>query len=96
MHSKGAGFLLTTTNAKHVHAVAGERQKLLDSLGSGRFSLGLIVDAVDEQAHRGALRPASTDFRIFATIVKCGSTTFATSYSSACPISSDAPRSDKP
>ena len=39
---------------------------------------------------RGAVR---NSFRIFAAIVKCGSTTWTTSYSSACPISSDEPRS---
>ena len=42
------------------------------------------------------LRSGSMSLRILATTVKCGSTTFAMSYSIACPSSRDEPRSSKP
>jgi hypothetical protein len=44
----------------------------------------------------GNYRRGSSVFRIFATIVKLGSTTLAMSYSSACPMKVSAPRSENP
>jgi len=44
----------------------------------------------------GLFRRGSIAFRIFATTVKFGSTTFAISYSAACPSSVCAPRSVNP
>src|SRR5687767_7730692 len=38
----------------------------------------------------------SSDFRTLATTVKFGSTTLAISYSSACPMNVDPPRSERP
>jgi hypothetical protein len=48
----------------------------------------------DPQHARRARHCGSRDFRIFATTVKCGSTTLAISYSIAWPIRSEPPRSE--
>jgi DNA-binding response OmpR family regulator len=48
---KGTRFLLTTTNAKQVHAVAGEGHELYEIVGKP-YDLGLIVDAVNKLTGR--------------------------------------------
>ena len=52
---------------------------------------GVRFDAAALNQRRG-----NSDFRIFATTVKFGSTTFAISYSSAWPMNVEAPRSENP
>jgi DNA-binding response OmpR family regulator len=55
---EGIKFLLTTTNAKHVKAVAGEEQVLYEIVGKP-YDLGLIVAAVKKLTERASIRPAS-------------------------------------
>lgn len=55
---KGIKFLLTTTNAKHVRAVAGDGQTLYEIVGKP-YDLGLVVEAVKKLTERVSGRTES-------------------------------------
>ena len=54
----GVKFLITTTNAKHVRAVAGEGPMVYEVVGKP-YDLGIIVDAVKKLIGRASSRPLS-------------------------------------